>query len=176
MPEAVDTSPVNSRAHTDLTNPKDTYDPTCPFCRIARGQDPSVQIVCEGQLWVAFFPPEPATPGHTLVIPREHVPDVWGLDKALGGDLMSAVVGVGRAIQAGIQPAPEGMNLISSSGSAAEQTVFHVHLHVVPRWRRDRIGRIWPPKRRMNEELKEDLAERIREACVSGFRIAQHRD
>jgi histidine triad (HIT) family protein len=159
-----------------VTDATGAFDPTCAFCRIARGRDSSVEVVCEGNSWVAFFPPEPATPGHTLVIPRQHVSDVWDLSASLGGDLMSAVVMVGRAIQAGIEPAPEGMNLISSSGSAAEQTVFHVHLHVVPRWRRDRIGRIWPPKRRMNEELKEDLADRIREACTSALHAAEHTD
>jgi histidine triad (HIT) family protein len=60
---------------------------------------------------------------------------------------------------------PDGMNLISSSGSVAEQTVFHAHLHVVPRWVNDPIDRIWPPKRRMSEAIKEDVAERIRGAC-----------
>jgi histidine triad (HIT) family protein len=62
---------------------------------------------------------------------------------------------------------PDGMNLITSSGSAAEQTVFHLHLHVVPRWRNDAIGRIWPPEKPMSEVVKENLADRIRDACAS---------
>jgi hypothetical protein len=65
-------------------------------------------LVCQDVRWVAFFPPQPATPGHTLVIPREHVPDVWSLDQSLGADLMSAVVRVGRAIRLAVTPA--GMN------------------------------------------------------------------
>ena len=140
-------------------------DDDCAFCRIARGEDPSTEIICEGPSWVAFFPPEPATPGHTLVIPREHVPDLWSLDPALGADLMSAVVRVGRAIRTAVTPA--GMNLISSSGEVAEQTVFHLHLHVVPRYEGDDIGRIWPPKKHLDEGLKEGIAERIRKACAS---------
>lgn len=76
---------------------------------------------------------------------------------------MRAVIQVGNAIQAAV--VPEGMNLISSSGTAAEQTVFHVHFHLVPRWHRDGIGRIWPPKTRMSEEIKENLADAIRERC-----------
>jgi histidine triad (HIT) family protein len=112
---------------------------------------------------VAFFPPEPATAGHTLVIPRAHVRDLWSVDPQLGADLMGAVVRVGRAIQSVV--APEGMNLITSSGEAAEQSVFHLHFHVVPRWKRDGFGPIWPPKKPMDEELTDDLAEQVRKAC-----------
>jgi len=137
----------------------------CPFCAIARGEDTTVEIVCEGPSWVAFFPTEPATPGHTLVISRLHVPDAWSLTADLAGELMGAVVQVGNAIRAAV--GPDGMNLISSSGIVAEQTVLHVHFHVVPRWRRDGIGRIWPPKKRMSEDLKEDLADSIREQCLA---------
>lgn len=138
---------------------------TCGFCSIAAGEDDSTEVVCESDGWIAFFPTEPATPGHTLVIPRLHVPDVWALEPALGAELMGAVIRVGRAIQSAVSP--EGMNLISSSGAAAEQTVFHVHLHIVPRWHRDGIDPIWPPKKRMNEELKEGVADSIRDACAS---------
>lgn len=137
----------------------------CPFCAIARGEESAAEIVCEAPSWVAFFPTEPATPGHTLVIPRLHVPDAWSLEPELAGELMGAVVRVGNAIQAAV--GPDGMNLISSSGVAAEQTVLHVHFHVVPRWRRDGIGRIWPPKKAMSEEIKEDIAESIREQCLA---------
>ena len=52
-------------------------DPDCEFCTIARGEDRSVEMVCQGTDWVAFFPFNPATPGHTLVIPRAHVADFW---------------------------------------------------------------------------------------------------
>lgn len=137
----------------------------CPFCAIARGEATAAEIVCEGPSWVAFFPTEPATPGHTLVIPRLHIPDLWSLQPALAAELIRAVVRVGNAIEAVANP--EGMNLISSSGAAAEQTVFHVHLHVVPRWHRDGIGRIWPPKKRMSEEVKEGLASLIRDRCAA---------
>ena len=111
---------------------------------------------------MAFFPTDPATPGHTLIIPRAHVTDLWAAEHALGAELITAVIRVGRAIQRAVTP--EGMNLISSSGEAAEQTVFHLHFHVVPRWRRDGFGRIWPPERPMDEAAKEDLADLVRAA------------
>jgi histidine triad (HIT) family protein len=137
----------------------------CPFCAIARGEDPSAEIVCEGESWVAFFPDEPATPGHTMVIPRQHVPDVWALDPDLGAELMAAVVRVGRAVRKAVTPA--GMNLISSSGEAAEQSVFHLHLHVLPRYPGDDIDPIWPPREKIDNDLKEGVAERIRDACAT---------
>lgn len=135
----------------------------CPFCTIARGEDPLAEVVCEAPTWIAFFPRDPATPGHTLVIPRGHVQDLWSLGTGLAAELTSGVIRVGRAIEAALTP--EGMNLITSSGTAAEQTVFHLHLHIVPRWRSDGFGRIWPPERPMAERVKEEVAERIREEC-----------
>jgi histidine triad (HIT) family protein len=137
----------------------------CPFCAIARGDDNSVDVICEGRSWMAFFPLDPATPGHTLVIPRVHVANLWEVNSSLGEELMEGVIRVGRAVQTAI--APEGMNLITSDGEAAEQTVFHLHLHVVPRWRQDGFGRIWPVEDRYNDDSLTEVASRIRQACSS---------
>jgi len=139
---------------------------SCEFCAIARGEDHSVEVVCEGESWIAFFPLNPATPGHTLVIPRTHVADLWKVDPPLGAELMAAVIRVGRAIDAALSP--EGMNLITSAGETAEQTVFHLHLHLVPRWHRDGFGRIWPVEGKYEDTDLEDVASRIREACSDG--------
>lgn len=136
----------------------------CDFCAIARGEDPSVEVVCEADVWVAFFPLEPATPGHTLVIPRTHVSDLWAAPAPLVAELMIGVAHVGGAINSAINP--EGMNLITSAGDAAEQTVFHLHLHVVPRWTQDGFGQIWPIEGRRYEHVDlENVAELIRGEC-----------
>ena len=135
----------------------------CDFCAIARGEDRSVEVVCEDRNWIAFFPLDPATPGHTLVVPRVHVVDLWEVEPCLAGELMAAVIRVGRAVGAALKP--EGMNLITSAGKAAEQTVFHLHFHVVPRWQRDGFGRIWPGERKFEDATLENVADRIREAC-----------
>lgn len=139
------------------------WDPTCAFCAIARGErDPDLQVIAEGAAWVAFFPLEPATPGHTLVIPRSHVADLWSLELPLARALMDAVISVGRAVDTAL--VPEGMNLISSSGRAAEQTIHHVHLHVVPRWHDDGFGPIWPRDSEVSGREEADAAGRIRQA------------
>ena len=145
--------------------PRSSTVESCAFCRIANGEDRSTEIICEGPSWVAFFPTEPATPGHTLIIPREHVADLWSMPTQLAADLMSASVKIGRAIRAAI--APPGMNLISSAGRVAEQTVFHAHIHIVPRYEGDDIDPIWPPKKRPDERLNEGIASKIRDACAS---------
>jgi diadenosine tetraphosphate (Ap4A) HIT family hydrolase len=134
----------------------------CPFCAIARGEDASVEVISEADSWLAFFPTAPATPGHTLVIPRKHVRDLWAADLHLAEELTGAAVRVGRAIKAAVEP--EGINLITSAGEAAEQTVFHLHLHLVPRWANDRLD-IWPPRRSMAPQLKANLADAVRMAC-----------
>lgn len=136
----------------------------CDFCSIARGDDPSAEIVCEGESWVAFFPLRPATLGHTLVIPRSHVADLWKVEAPLGDQLITAAIHIGRAIQAAL--APEGMNLITSAGEVAEQTVFHLHIHLVPRWRGDGFGHIWPPAGIDDDLALKEAAAKIRETYV----------
>lgn len=137
----------------------------CDFCAIARGHNRSVEVVCEGESWIAFFPLDPATPGHTLVIPRKHVADLWKAEPALAADLIAAVIRVGHAIEVSLKP--EGMNLITSAGKVAEQSVFHLHFHIVPRWKRDGFGDIWPAGRKFEDADLENVADLIREACSS---------
>ena len=131
----------------------------CPFCAIVRGEDGSVEVIGKTESWLAFFPTSPATPGHTLVIPRAHVPNLWTADLNLAEELTGAAIRVGHAITEAIEP--EGMNLITSAGEAAEQSVFHLHLHLVPRWSDDALD-IWPPKQAIGRKAKENLGEAIR--------------
>ncbi len=77
---------------------------------------------------------------------------------------MAAAIHVGQVIQAVL--APEGMNLITSAGEIAEQTVFHLHLHLVPRWPDDGFGDIWPPAGLNDDRALKGAAASIREACI----------
>ncbi len=143
-------------------------DDTCPFCAIVAGDDPDADIACEDRDWLALFPLRPATPGHTMVVPREHVRNLWQLDAALANSLMAGVLRVGRAIDAALEP--EGLNLITSAGEAAEQTVFHLHIHLVPRWRDDGFGRIWPPEHAADAQITDEVAQAIRAKCSGSER------
>jgi histidine triad (HIT) family protein len=139
-----------------------TYDPNCEFCRIVHRRE-GARIVCETDTAVAFFPLKPAALGHTLVVPKEHVSDILNIEGALAGQLMAMTVRVARAISDALHP--DGMNLISSVGEAASQTVFHLHLHLVPRWKGDHIPSIWPPPEPWPEAVKDDVAQLISDAC-----------
>lgn len=143
--------------------PEPHYDPDCDFCAIVRGSRDGLEVVSEASSWLAFFPLDPATPGHTLIIPKTHVADYWDLNPGQASDLSNAALLVGQAIQRAISP--EGMNLITSAGRAAEQSVFHLHLHVVPRWRRDGFGEIWPHGQRYEDSELVDVAAKIRSEC-----------
>ncbi|WP_406237538.1 HIT family protein [Nocardia sp. NBC_01009] len=114
----------------------------CPFCAVVAGEDLSVREIYRDDHTVAFFPLEPATHGHTLVIPTRHVPDVWGLLETELSPLARTTMKVAQAIRTAL--APEGLNIIQSNGRAATQTVEHLHIHLVPRGHADRMPEIWP--------------------------------
>ncbi|WP_340697157.1 HIT family protein [Cellulosimicrobium funkei] len=140
-----------------------TVDDGCPFCEIVGREDPDAREVYRDSRAVAFFPTEPATLGHTLLVPRLHVPDIWGLSQDLAAHLGVLAVRLAQAVRRAVEP--EGLNVIQSNGTAATQTVPHLHIHLVPRWRGDAVGRIWPPETHYTEEQKDDVWERLKSEC-----------
>ncbi|WP_240926333.1 HIT family protein [Streptomyces sp. JB150] len=140
----------------------------CPFCAVVA--DPArARVVHEDAHTVAFFPLTPATRGHTMVVPRVHSADIWQMGEEEVGHLMDAVLTVGRLLRAVL--APEGVNIINSAGRAATQTVFHTHVHLVPRYRGDPMGDFWPPREAPRDEAALDgLAQRLRAAGLSSRR------
>lgn len=131
-----------------------TFEEGCAFCEIVANEEPA-RIVTRNERVIAFFPLEPATLGHTLVIPTSHIPDIWALDDATAATLTDATLCVARAVRTALTP--DGLNIIQSNGSAATQTVHHLHVHVVPRWEGDAMGRIWPPESTARERSKNEL-------------------
>lgn len=108
------------------------------FCEVVAGREPA-RIVARWPEALAFQPLNPVTVGHTLVIPRAHVVDAIADPEAAGATMRCA------AEFAGWQGA-DGYNLITSIGAAATQTVFHLHVHVVPRWPTDKLLLPWSPQ------------------------------
>lgn len=134
----------------------------CEFCQIINRLTPA-EVVYESRTTLAFFPLEPATRGHTLVIPKRHVENFLVAEPADLPGLSTAVVLVGKALDTVLRP--QGMNIISSAGEAASQSVMHLHVHLVPRWNGDAVGEIWPPKTITASEVLEDVADAVREFC-----------
>lgn len=146
-----------------------TNDPKCPFCAILSGHDNTVREVWRTSDLLAFFPTEPATLGHTLVIPRRHVETLTLLREAETIVLSLGVVEIARCIEEVLQP--EGLNVIQSNGRVAEQSVLHVHVHVVPRWSSDPVGTIWPPTTNYPEAAKDEAWSNLkaRAAIITGI-------
>lgn len=115
----------------------------CIFCAIVEGRSPSFPVY-EDEHALAFMDINPATDGHTLVVPRRHVHDLWDIGEEDLHRVTATAHRVARRIKAALSP--DGMNIIHASGWAAFQTVFHFHLHLVPRYRGDPIRLPWVPR------------------------------
>jgi histidine triad (HIT) family protein len=117
-------------------------DPDCLFCKIVAGELPSQQVDSDERT-VAFMDINPATRGHALVIPRDHATDLL---EAGPEDVAAVAVAAQRlARRAEQQLGADGVNLINSCGAAAWQTVFHLHMHVIPRYAEDPLKLPWVP-------------------------------
>ena len=118
------------------------FDPDCIFCKIVAGDLPAT-IVDEDERTIAFMDIAPATRGHALVIPRAHAQDLLSVD---GDDLQAVAVASQRlAARAKERLRADGVNLINACGAAAWQTVFHFHVHVIPRYDDDSLRLPWIP-------------------------------
>jgi histidine triad (HIT) family protein len=114
----------------------------CIFCAIAGGDGPA-QIVDSDERTVAFMDINPATRGHALVIPRAHSRDLLDIGDADLAATLAAARRLARRMHETISP--DGINLLNSCGRAAWQTVFHFHVHVVPRYDDDPLELPWLP-------------------------------
>jgi histidine triad (HIT) family protein len=137
-------------------------DPDCLFCKIVAGEIPA-SIIASDERTVSFMDINPATRGHALVIPRAHARDLLEIDP----DDLAAVARAGQRL-AKVAKATldaDGINLINSCGAPAWQTVFHFHLHVIPRYEGDPLRLPWTPEpgdldkiQATGEQLKEHYA------------------
>ncbi len=132
----------------------------CIFCQIAQGQSTASRVY-EDEHTLAFMDIQQATEGHVLVIPKRHVANLFELDAETTAQLFQSVVLVARAVRASLQPA--GLNLWQANGRAAGQSVFHVHVHILPRYEGDgfRVS-VHEGSRRATRTELDELAARIR--------------
>ena len=139
---------------------------TCVFCRIAKGVAPA-EIVYSDERVMAFMDIQPVNPGHVLVVPKTHAVGLSDLDEETGGQMFKVAIRAAKGIKkSGVKC--EGINLLLSDGEAAFQEIFHVHLHVIPRFKSDdfgiRFGRHYGL--RSDRQNLEEVASKIRKAMV----------
>ena len=136
-----------------------TSDTDCIFCKIIHGDIPSFRVY-ENEETFAFMDINPANDGHVLVIPKEHARDVHRIsDAAIAATVVTAKK-VATAVEQTL--APDGLNLLQCNGPAAAQSVFHFHMHVLPRLEGDDLKLNWGPKPGDMDAIGR-LAERIRD-------------
>ena len=117
-------------------------DPDCIFCKIVSGELSST-ILDEDERTISFMDIAPATRGHALVVPREHSPDLLAID----AEDLAAVGLASQRLAARMKRrlGADGVNLLNSCGAVAFQTVFHFHMHVIPRYEGDSLRLPWVP-------------------------------
>ena len=131
-----------------MTDP--VSDPDCLFCKIIAGELPS-QKVAEDERTVSFMDINPATRGHALVVPRNHVANLLEIEpKDLSAVALAAKLLAARATE---RLGADGVNLLNACGSTAWQTVFHFHMHVIPRYRDDPLRLPWVPAPGDSDEI-----------------------
>jgi histidine triad (HIT) family protein len=131
---------------------------SCVFCRIVAKQIPAT-VVHEDEHTLAFMDIGQVNPGHVLVAVKQHAENIFALDDAQAAAVFRSAARLARAIRAAFQP--QGLSVYQANGKAAGQTVFHLHIHLVPRHEGDGMELTWPVKNPPREKLGE-YAERIR--------------
>ena len=132
----------------------------CIFCRLVLGEIPSARVY-EDALTVAFMDIGQVNPGHVLVATRRHAATLLDITPEEAGAALQTAQRVARAVQAVFDP--PGLTLLQANGREGDQTVFHFHIHVVPRHADDGIALSWPRKEPAAEVLQ-GYAKRLRNA------------
>jgi histidine triad (HIT) family protein len=134
-------------------------DPNCIFCKIVAGELPA-SVVAEDERTLAFMDIAPATRGHALVVPRVHSPDLLGVaDEDLQAVALAARV---LAVRMKERLGAVGVNLLNSCGAAAWQTVYHFHVHVIPRYEGDPLRLPWVPQEGEPADIADAAQELLR--------------
>lgn len=136
-----------------------SFDESCIFCKIAKKQAPS-SVIFEDASVLCFLDIRPLNLGHTLVIPKAHYVDIFDIPN----ELLCHVHGVAKKIAVAVKKATEadGISIIQQNGKAAGQDIFHLHVHVVPRFEGEKLPNFSDLKVVERSKL-EEMAERIRQ-------------
>ena len=132
----------------------------CVFCAIVAGETPA-HVVDEDERWLAFLDVRPLFPGHTLLVPRAHHEAIWDLPDDLAQELTGRV----QRLSVAVRDAMGADGVFNAANNIVSQSVPHLHVHVVPRVRKDGLrGFFWPRTTYASDGEAAAVAERIRSA------------
>lgn len=135
----------------------------CIFCKIANGEIPA-NALYEDDLVKVIFDLSPASEGHVLILPKSHYDDVYSLDDDTAAHIFKVAVKIANAMKKSLNI--DGLNIVQNNGEAAGQTVFHFHMHIIPRYTDDTVNIKWVP-RKISEDEIEKLKNKIGAAIAS---------
>ncbi len=136
---------------------------SCVFCAIVRGEQPA-HTVLDDDRFLAFLDVRPLFPGHVLLVPKEHHETLWDLPDDLLGPLNERT----RRLAVAVREATAAAGIFTATNNVVSQSVPHLHVHVVPRNRRDGLrGFFWPRTKYATDEEAADVARRIRDAAAA---------
>jgi histidine triad (HIT) family protein len=124
--------------------------PSCLFCGIVEGSVPS-EMIDSDERTVSFMDINPATPGHALVVPRAHSTDLMEIEPEDLAATMDAAQRLAKRMEEVLEP--DGFNVLNACRAAAWQSVFHFHLHVIPRYDDDPLELPWVPTGGAGDEI-----------------------
>lgn len=136
----------------------------CIFCKIIDGEIPSYKIY-EDEVVYAFLDITQVTPSHTLVVPKKHAKDIFEYDEELASQVFARIPKIARALEKAY-PDMQGLNIINNNREVAYQSVFHSHIHLIPRFspHDDFSMHFGNHQDQYNPTLMEAIAKRIRES------------
>ncbi|MDY5807377.1 MAG: HIT family protein [Lachnospira sp.] len=123
----------------------------CIFCKLANGVIPTNSLY-EDDVVKVIFDAGPASSGHVLILPKEHFDNVYALDDDTAAHVFQVAVKVAKALKEGLNL--EGLNIVQNNGEIAGQTVFHFHMHIIPRYKGDTVNVGWKPGEVTDEEIE----------------------
>lgn len=133
-------------------------DKDCIFCKIAGGEIPS-DTVYEDEDFRVILDISPASKGHAIILPKNHAANLFELEEEDGEKIIKVAQKVGKAMMETL--GCDGLNVLQNNGKAAGQTVFHLHLHMIPRYTGDKVNITWTPGEGKDNAA---LAEQIQKA------------
>ena len=131
----------------------------CIFCKIANGEIPAATLY-EDENFRVILDLGPASKGHALILPKSHAANIYELSDEMAAKAMILAKKMATAMTAALKC--DGFNIVQNNGECAGQTVFHFHMHLIPRYKGDQVGITWHPGE-LNDSDKEEILLKVKE-------------
>lgn len=131
----------------------------CIFCRIANGEIPAATLY-EDENFRVILDLGPASKGHALILPKTHAANIYELSDEMAAKAMILAKKMATAMTAALKC--DGFNIVQNNGECAGQTVFHFHMHLIPRYKGDQVGITWKPGE-LSDADKEEILLKVKE-------------